>query len=79
MAAVPKHRITHKLEVYTRHDGKYDLRIIHANGNILMQSSQGYENRADAITTAAGIIDAVKDGTLVLEDTTKKENNDVQF
>lgn len=74
MAAVPKFRRTHSFEIYEHQDGalkgKFDIRIRHTNGNVLVSSSQGYENRADAVQTVRGIVDAVFDGTLVIEDQT---------
>lgn len=47
------------LDVYTRADGRFDFRIIAAeNGKILCQSSQGYENRAEAIDIGKRVLNA---------------------
>jgi uncharacterized protein YegP (UPF0339 family) len=47
------------LDVYTRADGKYDFRIIAAeNGKILAQSTQGYENRSDAVDSGKRVLNS---------------------
>lgn len=35
-------------EPVERADGRWDWRLVHANGDVLCGSDQGYENRADA-------------------------------
>lgn len=47
------------LDILTRADGKFDFRIIAAeNGKILASSSQGYEDRAEAIDTGKRVLNA---------------------
>lgn len=46
-----------RLNVYERSDGRFDFRIIAAeNGKILAQSTQGFENRADAIESGRRVL-----------------------
>lgn len=56
--------VTHHIVIVERKNQKYDFEIVHANGNLLCQSTQGYENEADARTVGEGIIAAGKNGTI---------------
>jgi uncharacterized protein YegP (UPF0339 family) len=47
------------LNVYQRGDGRYDFRILAAENNkILCHSSQGYQNRSEAIEIGRRVLNA---------------------
>ena len=55
---------THKYELYTRDDGKWDFRIWHVNGNIICSSKQGYENRRECLVALGNVAEAFRNKTI---------------
>lgn len=45
-----------RLEIFERVDGRYDWRLIGGNGETIVASNQGYENRAEARAMAQRVV-----------------------
>ena len=58
----------YKIEIYKRTDGKYDARVWSANKNLIMSSSQGYENRVDCEKSIKNFLGAAKAGNVIFTD-----------
>ena len=60
-----------KIDIYKDKAGEWRWRIIHANGNIMADSSEGYKNKADCVSS----LDSVSKFMAAREIATIKTNN----
>ena len=63
---------THKIIPYrSNKNNEYRWRIVAANGNIIAESSEGYQRKGDRDSALLNVVAAIKEGTYAIDYTTE--------
>lgn len=59
---------THKIIPYRSDvNGEYRWRLVHANGNIIAESSEGYARKGDRDAALLNVVAAIKQDTYIID------------
>ncbi len=59
---------SHKIIPYrSEANGEYRWRLVHANGKIVAESSEGYERKIDRDTALLNVVAAIKQDTYIID------------
>lgn len=66
--------LTHKIIAYrSNKNNEYRWRIVAANGNIIAESSEGYQRKVDRDSALLNIVAAMREGTYAIDYTNESD------